>query len=298
MAHPMSSQPRTAMSALTLANEIKTLFSLPEAVFKLGQLLNSPYVTNGEIGEVIISDPALTARVLQLANSGLMDSPAKIETVSGAIALIGREALRNLLVATTVTNRFQGIPPELIDMERFWLNSVACGVIARSLAFRCRVFDSEPLFVAGLLHKVGRLAFYSGRADLYRQVLAQHDSSEEGLNQAEFSVFGFTHAELGAELLRLWGLPERLQAAVAFYLAPNMAPCYRKSAALIHVASALASNIEPSVSPDEAIYGDSVCFEKGAWNLLGLPLHVIPPILDEAWIQAFEIFEILRPNPV
>jgi HD-like signal output (HDOD) protein len=285
------------VTARSLAYEVKTLFSLPEVVYKLGQLLNSPYVTNGEIGEVLINDPALTARVLQLANSGFGGSASTIETVSGAIALIGREALRDLVVATSVTNHFSGIPPELIDMERFWLNSVACGAIARSLAFRCRVFLSEPLFVAGLLHKVGRLVFYSVRPDQYREVLEIAEHNEDALNHAERQVFGFTHAEVGAELLASWGLPERLQYAVAHYLAPAEAPRYRKSAALIHVASALACNIEPSVNLDELIYGDGVGFEKGAWDLLGLPLHTIPLILDEGWVQAFEIFDILRPNP-
>jgi HD-like signal output (HDOD) protein len=287
-----------SVTARSLAFEVKTLFSLPEVVQKLGQLLNSPYVTNGEIGEVIINDPALTARVLRLANSGLGGASSTIDTVSGAIALIGREALRDLVVATSVTNHFNGIPPELIDMERFWLNSVACGAIARSLAFRCRVFQSEPLFVAGLLHKVGRLVFYSVCPDQYREVLEIAGQHEDALNQAERRVFGFTHAEVGAELLRLWGLPERLQCAVAHYLAPAEAPRYRKSAALIHVASTLACNIEPSVNLDEVIYGDGVGFEKGAWDLMGLPLHHIPPILDQAWVQAFEIFDILRPNPL
>jgi HD-like signal output (HDOD) protein len=294
----MKSQRSRVMTARSLANEVKTLFSLPEVIVKLGQLLNSPYVTNGEIGEVVINDPALTARILKLANSALPDAPVKIETVSGAIALTGREALRNLVVATSVTNHFSGIPPELIDMERFWLNSVACGAIARSLAFRCRVFESEPLFVAGLLHKVGRLVFYSCRPEQYREVLKVSEQSEEAINRAEWRVFGFTHAELGAELLRHWGLSERLQMAVAYYLAPGRAYRYRKSAALIHVASALACNIEPSVNLDEVIYGDGVGFEKGAWDLLGLPLHIIPLILDEGWVQAFEIFDILRPNPL
>ncbi|WP_348759773.1 HDOD domain-containing protein [Candidatus Methylocalor cossyra] len=279
-------------------NEIKTLFSLPEVVSKLGGLLNSPTTTNAELGEVLIHDPALTARVLQLANAVRPPSSPPVDTVSGAVALIGRESLRNLILATSVTSRFHGIPPELADMERFWLNSVACGAIARSLAFRCRVFDSEPLFVAGLLHKVGRLVFLSRRPEQYREVLEMGGGSEEALNQAEQVVFGFTHAELGAELLRHWGLSERLQAAVAYHLSPARATRFRKSAALIHVASALACNIEPSVNLDEVLYGDQVGFEKGAWNMLGLPLHVIPLVLDEAWVQAFDIFDIVRPNPL
>lgn len=286
------------VSASSLAHEVRTLFSLPEIVFKLDQLLNSPYATNGEIGEVISNDPALTARILQLANSGRGKDLSTIDTVSGAIARIGREALRDLVVATSVTSQFTGIPPGLVDMERFWLNSVACGVIARSLAFRCRLFHSEPFFVAGLLHKVGRLVFYSCCPSQYREVLALSDRTEEALNMAEQAVFGFTHAELGAELLHCWGLPERLQAAVAYYLAPEEAPAYRKNAALIHVASALACNIEPSVNLNlnAMIDQDDVGFEKGAWDILGLPFDNIPRILEEAWVQAFEIFNILRPG--
>lgn len=294
----MSIPLNSTMTARSLATEVKTLFSLPEIIDKLGQLLNSPYVTNGEIGEVLINDPALTARVLQLANSTLPGAPARIETVSAAIALIGRDALRNLVVATSVTEHFNGIPPAWIDMERFWLNSIACGAIARSLAFRCRVFESEPLFVAGLLHKVGRLVFYSCHPERYREVLELGGYSEDAVNQTERRLFGFTHAELGAELLCGWGLPERLQIPIAYYLEPSRAPRYRKSAALIHVASALACNIEPSVNLDEVIYWDGVGFERGAWDLLGLPLHTIPLILDEAWMQAIDIFDILRPNPV
>jgi HD-like signal output (HDOD) protein len=286
------------LTARSLANEVKTLFSMPEVVHKLDQLLNSPYATNGEIGEVIINDPAMTARVLQLANRRLGNSSSRIETVSGAIALIGREVLRDLVVASSMTSHFSGIPPELIDMERFWLNSVACGVIARSLAFRCRVFQSEPLFVAGLLHKVGRLVFYSLCPEQYREVLELSDQNEDALNRAEERVFGFGHADVGAELLRCWGLPERLQIAVACYLTPAKAPRYRRSAALIHVASALACNIEPSVNLEEVIYENGIGFEKGAWDLLGLPLENIPRILDEGWAQAFEIFEILRLDPL
>lgn len=291
-------QKKEPLTAGTLAAEVKTLSSLPEAVSKLSQLLNSPYATNGEIGEVISNDPALTARVLKLANRGLGGGASSVETVSGAIASIGRESLRDLLAATTVTNQFAGIPAGLVDMERFWLNSVACGVIARSLAFRCRLFHTEPFFVAGLLHKLGRLVFYSHCPNHYREVLALSENTEETLNAAELAVFGFTHAALGAELLQSWGLPERLQAAVAHYLAPEEAPAFRRSAALIHVASALASKIEPSVNLGKVGNGDDVGFEKGAWDILSLPLYNIPRILDEGWVQAFEIFDTLRPNPL
>ncbi|MGZ8219589.1 HDOD domain-containing protein [Methylomagnum sp.] len=287
-------QPKRPVTARSLVQEVGTLFSMPGVIFKAGQLLDSPYATNAEIGEVVINDPLLTARVLQLANSRLGSASSRVDMVSESIAIIGLEALRELVAATPVTTHFNGIPPDIIDMERFWLNSVVCGAVARSLAFRCRVFQSEPLFIAGLLHKLGRQVFYTTRPDLYCEVLSICDQSEDSLNRAERAVFGFTHAEVGAELLRSWGLPQRLQDAVAHYLAPSRAPSHPKSAALLHIASALACNIEPSVNLSEVIYEDRASFERGAWNLLGLPLHDVPQIIDEGWAQAFEIFKILQ----
>lgn len=140
------------MTAQSLAKEVETLVSLPEVASRLMQILESPDSSNGAIGEVITNDPALTARLLRHANSALVDAPYKIETVSQAISLLGRTAVRNLMLATSVASTFRGIPRQRVDMERFWLNSVACGVIARSFAFRCRIFENEPRFVAGLLH--------------------------------------------------------------------------------------------------------------------------------------------------
>ena len=143
------------MTARAIACEVDTLFSLPEVVFKLGQLLNSPYATNGEIGEVLIHDPALTVRVLQAANRRRGGSSPTIETVSGAVARMGREALQEMVVASSVTHRFGDIPPDWIDMERFWLNSIACGVIARSLAFRCRVLSKDQSRLCQSSHNSG-----------------------------------------------------------------------------------------------------------------------------------------------
>lgn len=287
-------RPRRTLTARSLVQEMGTLFSMPGVIHKAGQLLDSPYVTNAEIGEVVINDPVLTARILQVANSRLGSASSRVDMVSESIAIIGLDAVRELVVSAPVTTHFNGIPPDLIDMERFWLNSVVCGAVARSLAFRCRVFQSEPLFIAGLLHKLGRLVFYTGCPELYCEVLNICDQSEDALNRAERTVFGFTHAEVGAELMRSWGLPQRLQDSVAYYLAPSQAPSHPKSAALLHIASALACNIEPSVNLSEVVYDDRASFERGALNLLGLPAHYVPQIIDEGWAQAFEIFRILE----
>ncbi|HUL10791.1 MAG TPA: HDOD domain-containing protein [Methylococcaceae bacterium] len=286
------------MTARSLANEIATLklFSLPDVVLRLNELLQSPYATNAEIGEVLMSDPALSARTLKLANSALYALSSKVETMSKAVILLGRNAIRNLAFTTYVTHAFKGIPSEWVDMDRFWLNSLACGVIARSLAFRCKLFDNEHLFMAGLLHKVGRLMFYCSRPEEYREVLLVKDRGEAEMLRAEERVFGFTHAELGAELLRLWKLPERLCTVVAHYPAPLASMEHRHEVAIVHVASVLAYCIEPGVDIPQDIDPESIAFDHETWDVLNLSKEIIPTVIQDAWVQTFEILEIIKPN--
>ena len=286
----------TAQSANSLALETGILFSLPAVVEQLHSVLNSPYATHAEIGEVIIHDPALTARALERAHAQQGVEPRSIDTVSGALAVLRRDALQALAAETPVTQRFGGIAADRVDMNRFWMNSMACGIAARSLAFRCRVFHTEPFFVAGFLHKIGRLAFYSSCPEQYSEVLNRTEPDEDALNREEFRVFGFNHARLGAELLRRYKVPERLCMTIAHYLAPGQARRFRRSAALVHVASALAAEIEPSVNLDGDGYHAGLGFEKGAWELLGLPLTELEPVLKETFAETIRVFDQLLPS--
>lgn len=285
-------------TARSLASEVTAmrLFSLPEIVVRLNELLESPDVTNSQIGEVMMSDPALSARALRLANSSFYALPTKVETLAKAVTLLGRNRLRNLILTTYVAHAFKGIPSEWVDMDRFWLNSLACGVIARSLAFRCRIFDSEPLFMGGLLHKIGKLVFYCSRPKEYREVLLVKELGEPEILRAEARVFGFTHAELGAELLMVWKLPERLHRMVAHYPDPLTSTTYVKEAAIVHVASGLACGIEPGVEIPQEIDPESLVFDDETWDVLGLSPEIIPNLIQDAWVQTFEILEIIRPN--
>ena len=285
-------------TALALAQEVKTrkLFSLPDIVIRLNTLLEQPSVTNIQVGELLMSDPALAARTLKVANSALYSLPSKVETISTAIALLGLDRIRNLVFTTCVADAFKDIPAEWVDMDRFWLNSVGCGVFARSLAFRRRIFDAEPLFMAGLLHKVGRLVFYCCRPDEYRQVLLSKDEGEAAMIREEVRVFGFSHALLGAELLKLWHLPERLHAIVAHYPQPLSSIDYQTESAIVNIASELSPIIEPGVSLAELISEESITVNPEIWGFLGLADETLPAVIQDAWVQTFDILHVIRPS--
>jgi HD-like signal output (HDOD) protein len=280
-----------------LAQEVSRLFALPELVVRVLAVMNSPTGTARELVEVIELDASLAATVLRLANSALYGHVGKVETLGHAITLIGHQALRDLVLATSVVKTFRDIPAEFVDMDTFWDNSITCGVLAKLLAQRVRLPESEVLFLGGLLHGVGRLVFYARRPAEYREALQKAQAGEADLTAAERQVFGFTYADLGAALLAAWGLPEKLRVAVGYHLAPAKAPGFAKEVAVVHLASQLANSLAPCLKIRQAPAG-YVPDESAAASMLALGL--IPADLDEARAYAFsacvEVIEIMRPG--
>ena len=208
------------MTPQQLVLEVEHLFSLPDVAIRINELIDQPDTSTKELVEVVQLDAGISATVLRLANSAWYGLPSRVDTISRAITLIGMKALRDLVLSTSVITTFKGISSEFVDMMDFWDNSVTCGVVTRNLARKCGIRESERMFLAGLMHKVGRLVFYASRPVQYRQVLMDKDAGEAAIIEAERAVFGFTYAELGGALLRAWRLPESLDEMIAFQTRP------------------------------------------------------------------------------
>lgn len=284
------------MTPQALVEDAGALFSLPEAALRVNELIHSPDYSVQRLAEVIELDPGLTVRVLRLANSPLFGHVARIDKVSHAIVLIGEKALRDLVLATSVTNVFKGIPAEFVDMTTFWDNSATCGVVARLLAGQCRIREGERLFVAGLLHGIGRLVFYSRQPDRYRAVLKVRAAGEAAVLAEEIRVFGFTYAELGATLLAAWKLPEFFQVVVANQLDPAKAESFSKEAAILHVARDMADGLAPSIKSRQAPDAYQPGFDAAAGEILGLTVIDLENIRVDALAQAFEVIDIINPG--
>lgn len=284
------------MTPQTLAQEAGALFSLPDAALRVNELIRDADHTATQLAEVVELDAALTARVLRLANSPLFGHMGRIEKVSNAIVMIGEKALRDLVTATSVTHAFKGIPEEFVDMSTFWDNSATCGVVARLLADRCGVREGERLFVAGLLHGIGRLVFYSCRPNAYREVLAARDEGEAALLSAERRVFGFDYAELGAALAEIWKLPEFFHEVLACQLEPSKAASFPREATIVHVARDMAASLAPSLKTRQAPEAWRAAYVPEAEELLGLNREDLENVRIDALAQAFDVIEIVKPG--
>lgn len=279
-----------------LIRPVSNLVSLPDVCLRANALLADPGSSVDEIGEVINCDPGLTARLLRIVNSAYYGLPARIETVTRAITVIGTRDLQSLVLATSAVDTFNRISTDLVDMEAFWHHSVFAGLAARNLAQEAGAADAEALFVAALLHDVGKLVMYRELPEASEQILALSADTYADPAQVERDVVGCDHADIGAALLHAWGLPESLSVPVRYHHRPEAADAFQTETALVHIANAIANTVEPGVkgSAGKAAGGDVIV--PLAWELTGLSPEVISPTVSRVNLQSFELLEIIAPG--
>lgn len=221
---------------------IKDLVTLPDVAMRIARMVNDPNSSAADIGREVSKDPALTARLLRIANSPALGQNGKIATISRAITLLGVRQVRDLTVGLTAVRTFDGIGNELVTMASFWRHSVLCAVAATQIAERRKGSRDDSPFIAGLLHDIGQLVLYSKAPELARRALLMSvdDPDDAGLYVCEREVMGFDHAAVGVALARNWGLPQALQECIEFHHEPQLAPSHPLEAATIHVANSVA----------------------------------------------------------
>ena len=114
------------------------LGTLPAIVHRIFEVMDEPKSTATQIGRIINEDPALTARLLKLVNSPFYGFTSKVDTVYRAIALIGHQELRSVVLATSAVDTFKDVSSKLVDMSTFWYHSVYTGLASRELRIRVR----------------------------------------------------------------------------------------------------------------------------------------------------------------
>jgi len=227
--------------ARQLVEDTAALVSPPDICIRVAELIQSPETSAGEIGEVIIRDPSLTARLLRLVNSPFYSLRGEVDTVSRAIAVIGPQELYSLVLTVSAVKSFSNVPNSQVNMDTFWRHSVYTGLIARGFGKHCNVLHPERLFVAGLLHDIGCLVLYKKMQDASRDLLMSAGGDEEVFYQAEQQELGYTHADVGELLLETWSLPTTLCSAVRWHHEPCQVEEGRIEAAVLYVANILAN---------------------------------------------------------
>lgn len=230
----------------TLVGQVAALPSAADLQQELLALLDREETNAGAIASVVQRDPGMTSKLLQVASSAFFNSSASVADVETAIMRLGLRTLKNL--ARRISGQAPGRPssmPTVSAVQASQRRSLAIAQLASAMARLPE--DAAAAYVAGLLCDVGQLVLITGAPE--RQYVTQAEAAQRGVPQhvAELSTWGTTHAEIGAYLLGLWGLPVQIVSAVAEHHAPGRDGSDRLGLGqLVWLASCIVDDEEPA----------------------------------------------------
>jgi HD-like signal output (HDOD) protein len=245
-------------AARKLMSRMTVVPSPPDLYFEVVRALNSP---DGDIEQVISHaelDPAMTAKLLKVANSAALGLRHEVNNVAQAISFLGLETTRSVILLAHTFSYCDRVRAAGFSIERLWEHSLRAARMARQIA-RCEFAPRramEECFLAGVLHDLGELLLAVNLPEEYGKVLAvarQGGSIPHWEIEAEH--LGATHAEVGAELMAAWNLPLTVVEAIALHHRPTqlMSTGFRPLTA-VHAADVIAE--EPGAELDEAYLRD------------------------------------------
>jgi len=209
-----------------LVSRTASLPSTPEIYRELIRMLQKDEVSARQIGMMLARDMGMTAKVLQLVDSAFFGLCRHITNPEDAVMFLGVDTVKALALSVSAFSCFRASRCPRFSIEGLQDHSTAVAWLAREIAKSQKASKEflDDTFVAGLLHDVGQLVLVSNHPEKYDEVLSAVMAGDKTIAEAERTIFGTTHAEVGSYLLWLWGLPSPVVEAVAFHHCPSKCP--------------------------------------------------------------------------
>lgn len=203
-------------SNILINKMISTLGELPSSpriVSTIMQLTSDPNTEITTLEKHLSADPSIAAKLLKLSNSSFYGQRKSVSTLKQAILIIGFHTLRSLVVAASIHSLYGKKGKDSIE-NKLWEHSLATAIACRLLALKIRHMQFEEIFMAGLLHDIGKLVMNQKLGEDYENICRKVESGHLQFHTEEEQTFGFTHCDVGMMLLSKWNLPQGLINAV------------------------------------------------------------------------------------
>ncbi len=185
--------------------------TIPVVATKVMQLIESESATAEELAKIVAADPAVAARVLKISNSSFYGCQRQIQTLSHAIMILGFSTLKSLVVAASVKQVYK---PYGLTEKMLWEHSFGAGLAARIIANTTRMVNEEEAFLGGLFHDIGKIIMNTVDNQNFQTVMQKCFNEGISFVEAERQVYPYTHAEVGAMVIKKWNFPDFLMKAI------------------------------------------------------------------------------------
>lgn len=223
-----------------LINKEIQLPTLPAIAAEILNAVNKDDAALAEMGKVISVDPALSAKMLRVANSGLFTCHREITDIARAMSVLGTNTIKSIALSFVISTDLNQRQGGGFNLDNFWRHAVIAAVSAELLAKKLQRHTSD-IFLIALLHDLGILVTLLSKGDDYQKLLDSEQDSFAALWQLEREQLGFDHQQVACVLFKQWNLPETVSEPVLYHHQPEEAPeSHRDTAEILNLAGRIA----------------------------------------------------------
>jgi len=231
----------------SLVGSLRELPSAPRTYTDLRAALSMPDPSINEIVKIVQRDVAITAKILQLVNSAFFGVSRGVTDIKTAVTYLGISTVQNLVLSAAVFRSFSPKKPiPGFSIDEFEQHSYLTAAIAAKINTNANLNGS--ILITGLLHDIGNLIMADRAPEHLARAIQESMEEKVPVFQVEERLTGLSHAEVGAYLLSLWGLPFSITEAVAHHHHPDCVPRGKDDmATIIYLADVLANEYSPEL---------------------------------------------------
>lgn len=276
----------TQLSLQQVTDNLKDLPTLPAVVMELLNNLDQEDADISILAKKVTQDLALTAKTLRYANSPFYSTLIKVTTIQQAIALMGMETVKQMVLSAALSGCFPENNCKGFDHKAFWRHSNAVAFVSKLIARRMN-FNEDVAFTAGLLHDIGLLALVTLFPKEFEEVIAFRKTGLATQFEAERKILGLDHAAVGEALAIEWNFSDVMKNAIAGHHQPEQ-PGIGFLASIIHVADGIAHMLGANAAPATQTISVSII----SWNSLNLDQASLDTLIEEASIKLKKLDQI------
>jgi len=236
-----------------LITNLGDLPPLPQVAAQVLRIVADPNSSTEELQRVISTDQALTSQILKIANSAMFGMMREVKTLTQAIMTLGFSTIKSVVIASSAKNLYSrgsaGLQERLL-----WEHALATALAGRAYGRLLRFPRSEEIFLAGLMHDIGKSVMGIKFPDRYGAMIRSVYNGQGDALELELETFGFDHTMVGEALLHSWNLAQSVVHSVRWHHEPLDAPAENRSlTALVALGNQMALSQKIGIGTPESL---------------------------------------------
>jgi putative nucleotidyltransferase with HDIG domain len=253
---------KKAQSLIKGVNELPTI---PDIASKVIDLLDNPEVELEELADMILTDQVMASRVIKIVNSPLFRPMHEIKSIKRALIYLGFRHIREIALTCSIIDAF-GDRAGVFDIKTFWEHSFGVGVVAKIIAQRVRYPEVEKAYIVGIVHDIGEVFLSYYFMDEFQKIIDMLQGTPKSFVEAEETILGTTHAEVGLCLAKKWNFPPEYCDVIQNHHTPMEASYDPTLTAIINLADLFCSVRHLDYGGREWVSFNLA--EEPSWNIL------------------------------